>query len=188
MPAYRIGVLVGSTRKERQSIRVARWVMRRLGQVGAEPALLDPLELGFPLFAHRPRAGHTPKMQRVSRRLQAMDGLFIVTPEYNHGYPSALKNTLDQFYDEYEKKPVAIAAVSNGPFGGSRVVEQLKPVLVELRLVPIRNSVLVQFMPDAFDEDDNPRDPELERAFPVLWAEFEWFAKVLREGRARRTV
>lgn len=185
MAGFRIPVLVGSVRQGRQSIRVARWVVGRLTEAGAEPELIDPLELDLPLLRHRPPERYLPVLETLSHKLRAMDGLFIVTPEYNHGYPPALKNTLDHFYEEYEKKPVAIASVSSGPSGGARVVEQLKPILVEYRMVPIRNSILVRRVQDRFDQEDRPLSPELDQAFDVLWEEFEWYLKVLREGRER---
>lgn len=57
------------------------------------------------------------------------DGLVIVSPEYNHGYPGEMKLMLDQLYKEYNRKPVGICGVSSGALGGARMVEQLRLIL-----------------------------------------------------------
>ena len=70
----------------------------------------------------------------------AADGLIVVSPEYNHGYPGPLKEVLDSLYEEYEHKPIGICGAGGG-LGGSRAVEQLRLVAIELKLVPIREAL-----------------------------------------------
>ena len=65
------------------------------------------------------------------------DGLVIVAPEYNHGYPGILKHALDTNLKEYIHKPVGLCGVSAGGFGGTRVIESLLPVMRELGMVTI---------------------------------------------------
>src|SRR5262245_63099972 len=65
------------------------------------------------------------------------DGLVIVTPEYNRGYPGLLKHVLDTNLKEYIHKAVGICGVSAGGFGGTRVIQNLLPVMRELGLVTI---------------------------------------------------
>jgi NAD(P)H-dependent FMN reductase len=40
------------------------------------------------------------------RRLSTLDGLIVVTPEYNHGYTAVPKNALDHAYAEFARKPI----------------------------------------------------------------------------------
>src|SRR5262245_64402571 len=82
-------------------------------------------------------AGEQIKDEAFATAMNRADGLVIVTPEYNHGYPGLLKHVLDTNLKEYIHKAVGICAVSAGGFGGTRVVENLLPVLRELGLVTI---------------------------------------------------
>ena len=61
----------------------------------------------------------------------------MFAPEYNHSFPGLLKHVLDSCLKEYIHKAVGIAGVAAGPFGGTRVIENLLPVLRELGLVVI---------------------------------------------------
>ncbi|MGV2480467.1 UNVERIFIED_CONTAM: NAD(P)H-dependent oxidoreductase, partial [Salmonella enterica subsp. enterica serovar Weltevreden] len=64
----------------------------------------------------------TQEMLQLAKTITEVDGVIIVTPEYNGGYPASLKNVIDLLYAEWKRKPIAIATVSAGPFGGSQVV------------------------------------------------------------------
>ena len=74
-----------------------------------------------------------------AEKINEGDAFIIVTPEYNHGYPAVLKNALDSIFQEWNKK--AVGFVSYGNAGGARSVEQLRQVVIELQMVPIRNAV-----------------------------------------------
>jgi NAD(P)H-dependent FMN reductase len=79
--------------------------------------------------------------------------LILIIPEYNHGYPGELKLLLDSLWSEYKGKPVAMVGVSKGTLGGARVLDHIKPVLVEMHLQPIRESVSFSKVGEAFNED-----------------------------------
>lgn len=80
------------------------------------------------------------------------DAIVIVAPEYNHGYPGELKLLLDSEYEVYKNKPVAICSVSNGPFGGVRMVEQLKLVLNALNMIVLNANSYFTDANNLFDE------------------------------------
>ena len=80
--------------------------------------------------------------------------LLLVTPEYNHGYPGELKLLLDQELDAYASKPVAVCTVSRGGFGGVRVFENLLPVLHELGLNVVHQTLPVSKV-EEFVKDDH---------------------------------
>jgi len=81
-----------------------------------------------------------------------MDGLIIVSPEYNHGYPGELKMMVDMLFSEYAHKPVGICAVSSGPWGGVRMTEQLRLVCIALHLLPIGEAVHFPKVQELFDD------------------------------------
>src|SRR5437870_3626002 len=86
-------------------------------------------------------AGEAIKDPHCSESAMRADACIIVAPEYNHGYPGLLKHVLDTNLKEYIHKAVGICGVSAGPFGGTRVTENLLPVLRELGLVTIFEDV-----------------------------------------------
>jgi NAD(P)H-dependent FMN reductase len=146
-------VVLGSTRQGRQGDKVARWLMNRLqARSDASFELADLRELALPFFdapmgpSYGPVA---PQAQEWARRVDSSDGFIFVTPEYNHGYPAALKNAIDHLYHEWGHKPAAI--VNYGGFGGGyRAAEQLRQALVELKAVPIREQVGIPAIWPAF--------------------------------------
>jgi hypothetical protein len=111
------------------------------------------------------------------------DGLVIVVPEYNHGYPGILKHVLDSNLKEYIHKPVGLCGVSAGGFGGTRVVESLLPVMRELGMVSIFWDVNVSSAGKAFDETGGLLDEALPRRIDKMLNELVWMARVLRYGR-----
>jgi NAD(P)H-dependent FMN reductase len=98
-----------------------------------------------------------------ANRVDNADGFIFITPEYNHGYPAPLKNASDHLYREWGHKPAAIVSYG-GLAGGYRAAEQLRQVLVELKVVPVREQVGVPAIWAAFDEAGKPRDAGLDGA------------------------
>jgi NAD(P)H-dependent FMN reductase len=102
-----------------------------------------------------------------------------VTPEYNHGYPAALKNALDLVFEPWRRKPVSFVGYG-GPGGGIRAVEQLRQVVVELEMVPLRQQVAISRAYLAFDRDGRlNEDWHAQDAEPLL-TELAWWAGALR--------
>jgi NAD(P)H-dependent FMN reductase len=108
----------------------------------------------------------------------------IVTPEYNHGYPGMLKHALDTNLKEYVHKAVGVCGVSAGGFGGTRVIENLLPVLRELGLVAIFWDMNFSSVGKVFDQTTGALLDEsyVKRADKFL-GELVWMAKTLRHGR-----
>jgi NAD(P)H-dependent FMN reductase len=128
-------------------------------------------------------AGEAIKDARFSDAMLRADGLVIVSPEYNHGYPGILKHVLDSNLKEYIHKPVGLCGVSAGGFGGTRVVESLLPVMRELGMVTIFWDVNVSSAGKAFDDSGNLLDQALPRRIDKMLGELVWMARVLRYGR-----
>lgn len=100
------------------------------------------------------------KSEQWSSLIKNSDGLVIVSPEYNHGYPGELKLLLDSAYGEYKSKPVAICGVSDGPIGGARMAEQLKLVLSAFQMMIINYSVFFSLVNTLFDEQGSIKDEQ----------------------------
>lgn len=176
-----IPVMLGTTRKGRASENVARFVFEELQQrAGVETQLIDIRELPLPVDD----AGEAIKDPALSNLMMHADGLVIVTPEYNHGYPGLLKHVLDSNLKEYIHKAVGICGVSAGGFGGTRVIENLLPVMRELGLVTIFWDGNFSAAQNLFDEAGNMKEREKHaKRIDKFLGELIWMSKVLRYGR-----
>ncbi len=128
-------------------------------------------------------AGEAIKDAAFSEQMKRSDAIVLVVPEYNHGYPGLLKHALDTNLAEYNHKAVGICGVSAGPFGGTRVIEHLLPVLRELGLVAISADVNFSRVQDAFDEAGALQEESYNRRVDKFLDELIWMARVLRHGR-----
>ncbi len=97
---------------------------------------------------------HTKKWSKI---VDEADGFIIVTPEYNHGYSAGLNNAIDYLYKEWTGKPVSFVSYG-GVSGGLRAVEQLRQVVIELRMQPLREQVSIPFVRGAVREGKLPHD------------------------------
>jgi NAD(P)H-dependent FMN reductase len=176
-----IAVLVGSVRAKRESIKAAHYVAdfaKKYPEI--EVALIDPQTLLLP------DDGEDVKDPKYSEITKLADAFIIVTPEYNHSIPSSLKRMLDSEYSNYFRKPVALAGVSSGPWGGVRVCEALLPVCHRLGLVNIRPELYFPNIQDIFDENGT-LSPELSEKYQqnlaIMYEELIMFARILKPLR-----
>ncbi len=175
-----IPVILGTTRRARMSEHVARLLEREVAKrPGVETELIDIA--GVPLPVND--AGEAIKDAAFSAKIDRADALVIVSPEYNHGYPGLLKHVLDSCLKEYIHKAVGIVGVSAGSFGGTRVVENLLPVMRELGLVTIFWDVNFSSVQKAFSTDGALLDQAYLARIDKFLKELTWMARTLRHGR-----
>lgn len=180
-----IPVILGTPRQGRMSERVALFVVSELDKrADVETRIIDIATLSIPVDG----AGEGIKDQQFSETCNRADGFVIVVPEYNHGYPGLLKHVLDTNLKEYIHKAVGIVGVSAGPFGGTRVVENLLPVMREMGLVSIFWDVNFSHVQKAFDEAGNLVDQSYPRRIERFINELIWMGTVLRYGRESITI
>jgi NAD(P)H-dependent FMN reductase len=129
-------------------------------------------------------AGEAAKDPAFSEQMNRADGLVIVAPEYNHGYPGLLKHVLDTNLKEYIHKAAGIVGVSAGVFGGARVIQNLIPVLRELGLVTIFWDVNFTTVHSRFDESGMLVDESFLPRIDKFLDELLWMAETLRHGRS----
>src|SRR5687767_4177659 len=112
------------------------------------------------------------------------DGLVIVSPEYNHGYPGSLKAVLDLLLKEYIHKAVGLVGVSAGPWGGTRVIEAMVPMVRELGLAVTFTDLHFPSVQKAFDAEGRLLDSASEKRAADFLDELVWMARALKWGRA----
>jgi NAD(P)H-dependent FMN reductase len=178
-PLY-IPVILGTVRKGRLSANVARLMTDELSKRSViETELIDIATLSL----RTDDAGEATKDPSFSARVERADALVIVSPEYNHGYSGMLKHVLDSCLKEYIHKAVGIAGVSAGPFGGTRGIQDLLPVLRELGLVTIFWDVNFSYAGKHFSSDGKLLDGSFLPRIDKFLKELIWMAKTLRHGR-----
>ena len=183
-----IPIIAASTRRDRQSIKVARFVLARLRQrPGVATELLDLLEYNFPIMEERlhHRDDPPPRLQEFADKIGRADAFIIVTPEYNNGYPGVLKNALDYLLPEYERKPVGIATVSAGGHGGITCLAQLRLVTIGMGAFPIPEALTVSKVRDSFQEDGTPNEAADEKQGAAFLDEVLWFAEAIADRKAK---
>ncbi len=175
-----IPVILGTTRQGRMSEHAAKFVFEELSRRnGVETELIDIRDIALPTDD----AGPQIKDSEFSGTVERADALIIVAPEYNHGYPGLLKHVLDSNLKEYIHKAVGICGVSAGPFGGTRVIENLLPVMRELGLVTIFWDVNFSRVQAVFDSSGKLLDEGFIKRTDKFLKELIWMATVLRYGR-----
>ncbi len=187
MGAFNIPVIVGSTRRGRQTPKVARFIQRRLEERdGIDSDLLDLAEYDFPIIEERLRQRDDPPpgLTEFSDRIARADALVIVTPEYNSGYPGVLKNALDYLLPEYRRKPVGISSVSAGPWGGLSALTQLRQVVLSLGALPIPAKFPVRKVQSSFNEAGETEDPAYEKSATRFIDDLLWYTEALAARRA----
>jgi len=157
-------IIVASTRPGRVGRPIADWFFAQAASQpsGVQFELVDLADWNLPFLdepippmAHTYQHDHT---KRWSAKIADADGYIIVTPEYNHGYPAALKNALDYLYHEWAGKPVGFVGYGMG--GGRLAVSQLQQVVEELQMRPLTEQVAITFEHDMFDEHHQLVEPD----------------------------
>ena len=177
-----IPILLGTIRQGRQSEKAAKFLFEKASKhPEIETKLFDPREMNLPMDDE----GQALKEKNPEYRdaIIRADGLIIVSPEYNHGYPGSLKLVLDMLLKEYIHKAVGLCGVSAGGFGGTRVVEKLVSVVRELGLTVTFTDLNFSRIQNAFDEKGNLTDESFNKRVDGFLEELIWMAKVLRWGR-----
>jgi NAD(P)H-dependent FMN reductase len=182
MNRLNLPVLLGTNRKLRQSVHVAKWLVAEMKKrVDIETQLFDVSDFALPHDDY----GQDIKSQFPEWRdaILKADGLVIVTPEYNHGYPGALKAVLDLLLKEYIHKAVAFVGVSAGPWGGTRVVEAMVPMARELGLAVTFSDLNFPAVQKKFDEQGALLDLAYEQRAKDFLDELVWMSAALKWGR-----
>ncbi len=175
---HHIAIISASVRIGRQSHRVALFFKKYIEDNNlATVEILDLMEYQFPLFDERLQyqENPAPKTLEFAEKIKAANGVLIVTPEYNGGYPAALKNVTDLLYKEWRHKPLAISTVSNGQFGGSQVITSLLFTIWKIGAWVVPSMFPVPSVQDNYDEQGNAINKEAtEKRAKIFVGELLW--------------
>jgi len=174
-----IAVVYGSARQGRFCDTVVNWVLNELwAESGIRVTLIDPLQFKGPADEA------AINVATLEEKIAEADAFIVATPEYNHGYPAALKELIDSCYEPWHAKPVGFISYG-GVSGGLRAVEQLRQVFAELHTVTIRDSVSFSNVWAQFDAAGNPcKADEAKASLLVMLRRLKWWASALKAARA----
>ena len=178
-----IPVLLGSNRKERKSVFPARWLVEQMEKrPEIRTRLFDVADFKLPQDDYG--QGLKDSFPEWRDAMIQADGLVIVSPEYNHGYPGSLKAVLDLLLPEYIHKSVAFVGVSAGIWGGTRVIEAMVPMCRELGLAVTFTYLNFPLVQATFDDEGKLLDQRYEKLAKEFLDELVWMSTVLKWGRA----
>jgi NAD(P)H-dependent FMN reductase len=175
-------ILLGTNRQGRQSENVAKWLFGKMNErEDVETKYFDVQDFDLPKDDY----GQALKDDFPEWRdaIIKADGLVVVTPEYNHGYPGILKSVLDLLLKEYIHKAVGLVGVSASPWGGTRVVEACLPMVRELGLAVTFTDLNFPQVQNKFDENGNLLDEKYNKFVSGFLDELVWMSSALRWGR-----
>ena len=140
----KIALIIGSTRKTRFADIPAQWMLKQAqAREDMTVELVDLRDFDLPLFDEMASnlwmPSSDPKAVAWQNKLAEFDGYIFVVAEYNRSVTGSLKNAMDQAYNEWGHKPMT--AIAYGAAGGTRALEHLRTIAVELQMVPTRNAV-----------------------------------------------
>jgi branched-chain amino acid transport system ATP-binding protein len=160
MNTCNIGLLVGSLRRESINKRLADAMVKLAPpSLTFHPIALDELPMyNGDLEANRPEA-----VNRFTAACARMDGMLIVTPEFNRSLPAVLKNAIDWGSKPMDKnvwrdKTIAAAGTTPGAIGTAAAQLHLRQVLGALNATVIGGECYVTMKPGLIDEDGTVTD------------------------------
>jgi NAD(P)H-dependent FMN reductase len=176
---YEIAIISPSVRKGRNSHRIALYFDELIKANGlGNPRIIDLLEYNFPLFHERLKFQESPSTAALdfAEKIRSADGVIIILPEYNGGYPASLKNATDLLTTEWRRKPVAFVSVSDGPFGGTQSVTSMLFSLWKAGALTIPSTLRLPYIQREFDASGKPADSEgMDKRSSNLVKELLWY-------------
>jgi chromate reductase len=172
----RLAVLGGSLRKASLNRRLLEHLARLLEEGGHEVPAFTGEALRLPLYDADLAA--PAEVLALQAGLGGIQGLVIVSPEYNAGIPPHLKNAVDWLStlapNPLRGLPVQLASASPGAFGGSRSLLSWRPVLANLGALVLPAAITVPLADQNLDSAGTPREPraqgEVQKALAAFTA------------------
>lgn len=179
----KIVIISGSVRKGRKSHQLTLELQKRFVKAGyLQTEMIDLAESQLPVLEEERFQTHpapTPAMIDIHHKLNNADAIIFLSPEYHGSYTGALKNAVDYYWSEFQKKPIGVVATSSGKFGGINTSTQLQQLVLALGAFPMPLKLLVPNIQLAFDENGVLTDEAISKGIDRYVSEFIWFADAI---------
>lgn len=160
----KIQIIIGSVRQGRIGPQIAEWIKKNLQEheLSSNVEVIDLKEWHLPMDDEPglPAAGHYEKEHTKAwgRKISEGEMFIFLTPQYNWGYPAALKNAIDHLYCEWSNKPALIVSYANR--GGGKAAAQLKQVLDGVHMLTQDDAIEIKLSQLIIDDSGNISDLE----------------------------
>lgn len=181
-----IVIILGSIREGRQSHKVAYHLAQRVAQhLNVEVEMIDLADRNIPQLNNRwaQQEEPAPDLPELSQILHDADGILLVSPEYHGSYTGVLKNTIDHYWKEFQRKPMGVVTTGSGKFGGINASHQMQQLILSLGAYPIPQKLLVPFAKTSFTDAFEPSDEGMAAQVEKFLAEFLWFTQAIKKAR-----
>jgi len=178
-----ITLIAGTNRAGSRTLSLTKSTQRRFDALGVTTKLLDLQQLPSELLSPGAYSEKPAAFQPFAEAVLAADGLYVVSPEYNGGYPGVLKLFIDMlpFPESFEKRPVAFMGVAAGQFGNLRGIEQLQAIFGYRNAYIYPNRVFVMQVGKALGEDGELSEPKQAKR---VQQQVEGYVQFVRQLRA----
>lgn len=179
-------IISGTDRPNSNALRISKYVQHQYQEEGIEANIIDLQEFPLEQVSGGRYGEHLPEVDAfVSRGVEA-DGLVIICPEYNGGYPGILKLFIDYmpFPGSLDKKPIAMVGEANGAFGAMRAVEQLQQVVGYRNAHVFPERVFIARVNENFDEETGIKDDFQQQLLMSQISGFPQFIRDLQENKS----
>lgn len=183
-----IAILFGSVRSDRAGFPVAKFIESAVAARGYKPVVIDPDAHPLPMLDRKwkqyAEGDAPPAMQHIHEAIDAADAVIVVSAEYNHAPPPALKNMLDHYDVEFHFKPSGLVTYSAGPFGGVRAAMQLRAIMAELGAISTSVTLPIPSVGQNFDAEGRTENEFIEKGAKKFLDDLLWWTEAARAQRA----
>jgi chromate reductase, NAD(P)H dehydrogenase (quinone) len=186
MSKFKLGIVVGSNRRESINRRLAQ-ALAKLGAGAFDANFIAIDEL--PMYNQDTENPVPPQVARFKAAVEGADALLFVTPEHSRSIPAVLKNAIDWGSRPWGKsswpgKPAAITGTSGGAISTGIVQQHLRAVLGNLGLQVIGGEAYIQFKPELVDAQGNVTDEAVRTFLKNFIDQFATFAARFQSHKA----
>ena len=185
-------IISGSVRTGRKSHDAAIELQRRFIIQGMmDTHILDLASYNLPVLEEKylPGSSDMPDgLSEIQHGLDTADAMVFLSPEYHGSYSGALKNALDYFWKEFQRKPIGVVAVASGRYGGINASTDMQQLILSLGAFPMPYKLLIPMVQNAFDENGNVIEEALSKNFDKFVSEFVWFAEAIADRKTKDTI
>ena len=174
-----ITIIAGTNRSGSRTLGIARTVLDIYRGVPSEARLLDLATLPPEIFRPGAYQQKPASFDRFSRTVLESEGLVVVTPEYNGGFPGVLKYFIDmlEFPESFEGRPVCFIGLAAGAWGALRPVEQLGQIFGYRNAVQYPRRVFIPSVTDHLDAEGRLHSEDIRQRLRAQARGFVDFAR-----------
>lgn len=175
-------IISGTDRPNSYALRVSKYVQEKYRQEGVSTEIIDLQNFPLDQVVGGKYGEELPAVDNFVEQAVIADGLVVVCPEYNGGYPGILKLFIDYlpFPNSLDKKPIALIGEANGAFGAMRAVEQLQQVFGYRNAHIFPERVFISRVNKNFDDEDGIKNEFQQQLLKAQINGFPEFVKNLQ--------